>query len=153
MLCKNNSKIEKEIWFVLYLLIELNIIKLLGLKKRLTDEKLLEQVQEIKFGSFQRDMKYVGVCRILESLKSNGFCVDNKRVAKTIKLIDEEGAYERRKKFIPHQKIPCEEYTAPGSGHTMHSNINEKLKRYKLYLIHSFYFFISLYFILSYFIT
>ncbi len=95
---------------------------------------MLQKEEEIKFGQFQGDMKYMGVRRILGSLKAEGYCVDNKRVAQAIKAIDPEGAVERGKRFIPHEKIRRGKYEAPGAAHAIHSNVNEKLKRYKFYL-------------------
>ncbi len=80
-------------------------------------------------------MKYMEVRRVLRSLKAEGFHVDNKRVAKVIKELDSEGAIERGKRFILHEKIKRGKYEAPGVAHAMHSDVNEKLKRYKLYLL------------------
>ncbi len=94
----------------------------------------MEQVQNIKFGEFQGDMKYLGIHRVLGSLKADGIHVDTKRVAKVMKQLDPEGAIERGKRFIPHEKIRRGKYQAPGVAHAMHSDVNEKLKRYKLYL-------------------
>ncbi len=94
-----------------------------------------QKIQEIKFGHFQGDMKYMGVRRVLRSLKVEGFHVDNKKVAKVIKELDPEGAIERGKRFIPHEKIRRGKYEAPGAAHAMHSDVNEKLKKYKLYLL------------------
>ncbi len=50
-------------------------------------------------------MKYVGVRRVLKSIKSDGIYVGSKRMAQTIKSIDTEEAIERGKQFIPHVKI------------------------------------------------
>ncbi len=91
-------------------------------------------MQQVKFGSFEGDMKYVGVRRVLGSIKSDGICVGSKRVAQTIKSIDAKGAIERGKRFIPHAKIQRGAYIAPGAAHAIHSDVNEKLKRYKMYL-------------------
>ncbi len=110
------------------------ILLLIGLNKKMNDIELKQKVQEIKFRQFQSDIKYMGVRRILESLKVESYHVDNKKVAKVIKELDLKGAVERGKRFIPHEKIKRGKYEAPGAAHVMYSDINEKLKKYKLYL-------------------
>ncbi len=80
-------------------------------------------------------MKYLGIRRVLRSLKAYGVHIDTKRVAKVMKQLDLEGAIERGKRFIPHKKIRRGKYQALRAAHAMHSDVNEKLKRYKLYLL------------------
>ncbi len=127
----SNYKKKYGILFIICFLLLSNFFK--RLNKRLTDEELLDKVQQVKFKSFEGDMKYVGVRRVLRSIKSNGFCVGSKRVAQTIKSIDTEGAIERGKQFIPHASIQRGVYIAPGAAHAIHFDVNEKLKRYKIY--------------------